>query len=221
MKLILRVFWIAACVGLFAGTASAGTVTLFNNIGANYLTNGGADPIDDSVFGPLSDSFMTPGTPVLLTDVQVSVMVEGTPNPGGSVTITLNADSAGTPGGVLTTIGTLSDTGTPIPVGPPATVFDFSVPSFPLAANTRYWIQLGSTNESAAFWTWSFDTPAGINIPGQLFANQSGVFPDSDGPYMMLVNAFSAIPEPSSAVLLGVGLGGIILFRRRRKPQAA
>jgi hypothetical protein len=210
-------------VGFLATAANAGPVTLFDNIGADYINNGGVDQIDTTLgIGPLADSFSTGGSSVLLTDLKLLLVVEGTPNPNATVTITLNSDNATAPGAVLTTIGTISDSS--IPVGPPGAVFDFPVASFALAANTRYWIQLSTNDGSSAFWTWSLDT-SGTGVANEFFFNQLGggvAFPNSDGPYLMQVNGFeNAIPEPSSVALLGVGIGGIVVLNRLRKRLAA
>ena len=149
MSLIKRFLCFMACVSLLAVAANAGPVTLYNNIGADYIGNGGEDPIDTTLgIGPIADSFSTGSSSVQLTDLKLLLMVVGTPNPNAVVTITLNSDSATTPGAVLTTIGSISDSS--LPVGPPGAVFDFPVSSFSLAANTRYWIELSTNDGSSA-----------------------------------------------------------------------
>jgi len=216
---IKRCLCFVVCVGLLATAANAGSVTLYDNLGA---AASGADQIDNTVFGPLSDSFSTGGSVTLLTDVKVSLVVQG--NPTGSITITLNSDSSTSPGAVLTAIGTLNDTS--IPLSP--TVFDFPVSSFSLAANTRYWIQIGSTDGSSAFWVWSSDV-SGPGVMNEFYANQAGVLGNGDGtdpsigPYQMQVtgSVSNVIPEPSSAMLLGAGIGGIVVLSRYRKRPAA
>lgn len=190
------------------GRVHADTI-LYNNLGA---ASDGSDPIATNPFGPLFDSFSTGATPVNLTDVKV--LLSGSPS-SATITVALLSDSSTSPGAVLDVIGTLSDnalSGTP-------TVFDFPVvPSFPLAANTRYWIELSSP-DSTAEWSYSLDT-SGPGVSGEFFGHQDQVFPNEEGPYQMEVTAETAapapaaVPEPSSLALCA--LGGLALAGWRR-----
>jgi len=223
MRLIKRVFCFLVCVGLLATAANAGSVILYNNLSASTEDY---DEISDSIFGPLSDSFSTGASSVRLTDVKVLLELFGSPT--GSVTVSLLSSNETTmpypsPGSTLLSIGTVSDTSIPpVPLHTP-TVVDVPVPSYSLAANTRYWIQLGSTNGSTAGWDFSLDT-SGTGVASEYFANPKfGVTPNlGNDPYQMQVSGFTGtIPEPTSVVLLGVGIGGIIVVSRFRKRRAA
>jgi hypothetical protein len=87
----------------------------------------------------------------------------------------------------LTTIGTLADG--LLPSTP--TAVDFTLPTaFNLAANTRYWIGLSTANGSAALWNWSLDL-SGTGVPGEFFANNGGVSPNTLGPYQMRLAALN------------------------------
>jgi PEP-CTERM motif len=217
MRPIKHILWFLICLSLLSTAADAGT--LYDNLSA---TSNGEDPLADVFFGPLSDSFSTGGSAVALTDVKVLLRLEGAAQ--GIVTISLLSDNATTPGSTLLSIGSLSDTSIPSV----ATVFDFPVASYNLASNTRYWIQLDSTDASDAAWRFSNDT-SGTGVANEYFYNHASIiinggaaWPNSDGPYQMQVNVGSAtVPEPTSVILLGAGLGSIVVVTRFRKRWAA
>jgi hypothetical protein len=213
------------CVGLLATAANAGSVTLYDNLGA---TTDGADGIDPTTgLGPLADSFSTGSSNILLSDVKalLGVQFTGTGPGPGSVTAYLLSNNANTPGSVLTSIGTVTDQTIFNTYGTGTGVIDFAVSSFSLAANTRYWIELADTpgKTSVAFWSWSLDT-SGQGVAGEFLSNGNGTVPNpGNGPYQMEVTATSTsvIPEPSSVVLLGLGIGGITVQRRFRNRRHA
>jgi hypothetical protein len=188
---------------LLANRNAARADILFSNIAPS--SQDGADPVitpsGSNMFGgPLADSFSTPAQAYNLTDVMVNLT--GTADTG-FLSIDLLSDNSTSPGAVLTNLGTVSD----LAFNGSLQTFDFPQAPYPLAANTRYWVQLSSTTSSAQ-WNWSIDT-LGTGVASEFYANSNGVFPNSDGPYEMEVSATPvgvAVPEPPSLVLAFLGL---------------
>ena len=122
---------------------------------------------------------------------------------------------------MLDPIGTVADTS----LGFDPSVVDFSGLSLSLAAGTRYWIGLSTSDGSSAYWVWEGDA-SGIGVAGQYFYNTITApvaNPSSDGPYQMQIGGTPAgtIPEPTSVVLLGLGLGAVGIIGRVRGRRAA
>lgn len=196
-KLALSVFPLAVlCLGVFATSASAATV--YDNLG---VLTPGADSI--AAGGPLADSFSTGNSPFALN--QVVLLLDGTAD-SGSVTVQLFADSSANPGALLGTIGTLSDASL---TGAPADyAFNLSNP-FMLNADTRYWVELSSTDDSSARWAYAADN-SGTGVANEYNASTFGVSPiyvssnSEASPYQMQVDG--KVPEPASLADLGIVL---------------
>ncbi len=188
---------------------------LYDNLGA---APGGADPIGSNG-GPLADSFSTGASPFDFTSL--TVLLDGTASTG-TITAYLLSDSSTSPGAVLDTIGEISETG--IDGTPTQYTLDTSIS---LSADTRYWIELTSTDVSSVDWSWSTDV-SGPGVGSEYFSNYAGtgsprVFPnDPNGPYQMEVSgSLAAVPEPRTiSLLLAAGLVGLAFLRARAKTQS-
>ena len=182
---------------LFPSRATA--EVLYDNIsGASGAVSGGSARIA-STNAPLANSFSTGGQSTLLTDVGLLVLALN-PSSGGSFSVSLLSDNSTSPGVTLTTIATVDDSLLAATLG----TFDYQLPTpYPLAANTRYWIELDSPSTTSE---WSFTaTNVGIGVDneyvyyaGQVFANSAFT------PYQMTVT--TVVPEPTTLGLCALGL---------------
>jgi hypothetical protein len=202
----------ASLAAVLAIAGGARAAAIYDNLDA---TPGGADPVDQEVFGPLYDSFSTGGTAYDLRSISLLLSLSGPAN-GGETDVALFADDDGAPDTTpILDFDVLPDsqlTGSP-------EVYSTET-NYVLAANTRYWIGLRSTDGGLAQWSWSLDT-SGPGVAGEFFANQSGVFPYTDGPYQMELSDV-AVPEPAAWALMLVGVGAVgFAARRRAKPATA
>lgn len=223
-------------VGIFFGCALALHATPGITIQSDL-----SSAIDDGGYvvaqGPLAQSF-TPTSAVTLTVVVVDLTnapynLVRTARPkmagpskapvrtnGPSVTpytvATLYADNAGAPGTSLAVSATqVADsqlTGTP-------QQFSFAF-SFPLVANTRYWIGLSSPNNSVAFWSGS-DFASGTDITTEFFEAFGFIVADSQFGSAFLIGVFGTnpvpgTPAPSTVWLTMIGLGCAALYLRRK-----
>ncbi len=201
-----------ACLFFLAGVANA-SIFLYNNLG---FPSDGVDPVAETWTDqyntvqspPLFDSFSSGPADTTLLDVQLRLRRD-LPT-FGSISVALYNDSGNplpSPGTMLgDPLGTIDDT---------SLSSDFSVvdvfTSRHLDANTRYWIELSSTDGSSAVWSWSFDQ-SGIGVAGEYFGHDGSVLPNIYGPYQMVV----ITPLPGAVWLLGSGLAGLGLWRGRK-----
>ncbi len=209
--------------GLVASAISANAIPIYDNLAA---TSNGSDPIGS--FGPLYDSFTSASSvqaitglslalsgPSILPGVSVVPGASLTPEvapPSGTITVGLYSDSSTTPGALIATLATISDS----TIGAGINDYTITLLTDPvLAASTRYWIGLSDTGDSTG-WSYSLDV-SGTGVPGEYFANESGVFPNnSDAPYQMTVTVGSAVPDGgTTAYLLGLGVAGLLVLRRK------
>ena len=142
-----------------------------------------------------------------------------------TVTATLYQASASQPNGEFIKVGTvLASTATSVTTGAgPATItFDFSTANLTLSNNTLYCFNLASgTGQNAFTWAGSSANPyaggeALVLFPDDLSSKGflTDNVPSSDVIVGDRVFTVTAIPEPSAALLGGLGM--LVLLRRRR-----
>ena len=114
------------------------------------------------------------------------------PGDGNSFTIDLIADNGGVPSTtVLATLATVADT--TLTASNSGQVYSFFTPSYTLAANTRYWIALTTSNNSSVAWTYS-TADAGTGVAGEFFSSAANAVTanSADGASIMTVDAAAA-----------------------------
>jgi len=140
---------------------------------------------------------------------------------GGSITVALYSDNDTSPSGQLTVIGTLPDSSLPTSSSGGAVDFPLAT-AYPLAANTRYWIGLTSSNDSVADWL-ETNVTTGTGVAGEFLFADDGVMPNNPEtePFIMQVDngspSISPTPAPPTLVLglLGIACLGLYFARRR------
>lgn len=205
-------------------TSTANAVVLYDNLGvtpccsdgaSNPILNGAGEPIGGGV-GPLYASFSTQGSPFSLSNF--NVLVNGGGIDIGTYYIAIYADNGSTaPGALLYKSGNFNDID--LPNDP--NVVNFSFAPIALAANSRYWISLGSVGDSELIWHFSFDLIGTTGVAGEFWKNAVGDGSNVDGAYLMQISS-SEVPLPAALPLFATILagGGLIAWRRKRKAAA-
>ena len=200
-KLKLSVLTLLAATGVHASAAN-----LYDNLGS---TQDGADPILS--YGPmLANSFTTGAAGVSLASITALLKSDGA-SPVGDLRVSLHADSANSPGAELLSLGVLSSAN--IATDAFARYSFTPAASFALAANTTYWVEIEAVSPNPVEWAWSGDLTA-PGVAGQ--STYSGIFGVSPNGLAYQMAVTTAVPEPTSALLLAMGIGAFTMLRRRQ-----
>jgi hypothetical protein len=196
---------------------TAGAVVLFDNINATPSSSDGASSAPLGV-GPLFASFSTGASPFSLSEF--NVLISGDQTGLGSYYVAVYGDNGSTePGAQLFKSGSFLDNtlfGSP-------TIANFSFAPLSLAANSRYWISLGSDAGTSLIWWYSLDI-SGTGVAGEYWRNALNFGPNNCrdcGAYQMQIG--SEVPLPAALPLFATGLGvlGLLGWRRKRKHGVA
>jgi len=220
---------LAVAIGSSAAMANAAmTVDLVNTLGETGLQNGefsfAAGDTNASLAAQFSTGSLCP-MGCTLGDVTLFMLADDPSNTGQGpatagnylVEIFDNNSGTGRPG---TSIATMSN--------PQSIIADeaenvFTAPAAPvtLADDTEYWLKFTSTGSGEDV-SWLFPTGTNLTTGNWILNTAFGeVIGDgtngTNAPPLMKVQAVSTIPIPSSFILLGSALIGLITSTKRRK----
>ncbi|MEQ1886883.1 MAG: PEP-CTERM sorting domain-containing protein [Bryobacteraceae bacterium] len=210
MKLKLALVSLLASVPVFATTVYGTNTPQF--IGSNITQTRAAD------------SF-TIGSSETITDVQFFASVFSgvlADNFSGSITYAFYNDAAGSLGSIVTsgTVNGLTGVSWGVCGAGQCSTIDFALNSaLNLGAGT-YWLEIHegtslSNNDGSAI-TWAgFNAVSGISLFSSSLETAPGTNSVSERSFSLFNNAAS-VPEPSSMLLIGGGLAGILLYKRRK-----
>jgi hypothetical protein len=202
--------------GIAAGACLCFAMALPAQASLVYSNLDAAQSGSDAVYGtgPLANSFSTGTYGGTLNSIQALLMNLG-PDVSSDLQVSLLSSNGGTPGSVLATFDSLSSAAIS---STGFASYRFALASgYSLAANTTYWIEIAALDPNAVQWSFSSDL-SGVGVVGESsYSAAFGVSPngtaalDGFGPYQMAVE----LPEPGSLALIGLGMAGLVLIRRR------
>jgi len=208
---------LTALTAAASGSASANTVV--SNLGEAGGASVSVGPFSSNTQGdPLAQAFSTPTTGPGWTLNSLTFTLDALGSGAGGLTVELYSDNAGIPG---TSLATLSGT------SPSVTGFanyTFTTTStVTLATNTTYFAVLTAPSPTSTDkYRWRQTTTGQTGDPGWAIADSSYYYnsgsvwtQDTGTPNYIAVDA-SAVPEPSTVLLVLAAAGGAYFLKRRR-----
>jgi hypothetical protein len=182
--------------------------TLYSNIGAGFPADSASSYSTGANF--LGTTFTTTAAGILGS---IEIDVDGT----GPVTVGLYTSSSNEPGTLLESWSAVIPAGAGFPV--PAVTILTSVVPVSLSASTQYWFVFAQSSGNQVHWFSNDESVSGgswVSSAGQTLTSLINEFSSSPAPGIQLI----AAPEPASAILLGLGFGGLLLTKRTLRRRA-
>lgn len=213
-----------------AAAPNTHAAVLFSNVGQTHVSTGATNARFSSAGDTWASDFQTSTQATTITGATF-YMFNLDPEPH-TYTATIYADAAGLPGAAVGSFDVYTVPGSLFSENS----FVTSSSGITLSANTKYWMGL-TVNEdfsflptflSAAVQTDSQAVDAGsqfgvvtstTSLAFKLGDDPSWLTSDQDRNLVFSLNS-SAVPEPSRAILVGLGLAGLVLRRRRTAATA-
>jgi hypothetical protein len=206
-----RIVLTSALALLLAHSAQATPIDLLDTLTGQ--TTAGADGWNNGV-SEAAVSFTSPMPGSFVVQLLLSASA---PSDGGSFGVYLVPDTgsgagpgmAGAPGAISGSqlIATVADS----TLSTTEAVQRFDVTSTISTANNEYWVALVTNAGSSVDWSWNSGSGY-VGAAGQEYYNTTGgVDTITDSPYSATV----AAPEPADLAVLGIGLIGLSIARRR------
>lgn len=205
---------------LLGGDGRASADFLFSNLGpgGSFSTNTYDTPMYQDQFA----FAFTPASSGQITGIEIAVS-QANLNPATGVAY-LASDNGGVPGALLMSGPNPESWSFAIPTSP--TLLSLDVPNiypYPqVAAGEQYWLVLSTApNASGSYLSWANSTnqkgPVAQYVNGSWSTTQNIL----EGAFAIEGTQSSAVPEPASIGLLGIGLATVWLCRRRAGNRAS